>query len=186
MDRMCCRRNGYGHQRSVDGSFSVEQTTRTHSPWALTESSRHSLVRTNPWTGAVGSSPLARNQGKQTGIPPRMARPSCQFECRLRKITCSAWAGCQDVRWAPCRNISAEAEGAVTRILGNPPLPETTSTTCGIPNSRFRASMCDWIISNKILSRTASGSGHSTGVMLGGRSSHLFCGQSVCPERCSS
>src|SRR5580704_251032 len=100
---MCIRRKECGHQRCVDSSLSVEQTATTDSPSAFTESSRHCLVRTNPWAGAEGSSVLARNHGKQIGIPPRIARPSCQCDCELTKSTSSALAGCQDVTCAPCK-----------------------------------------------------------------------------------
>lgn len=38
------------------------------------------------------------------------------------------------------------------RILGKPPFPETTVTTFGMPKVRFKASICAWFISDKILS----------------------------------
>ena len=45
-------------------------------PSWMMDSSSQVLVRTNPWEGALGSSDLALNHGKQIGTPPRMALPS--------------------------------------------------------------------------------------------------------------
>lgn len=85
-------------------SLRVAHTTVTvpSSP-ACTDSRSHSFVRTNPCAGALGSSALARNHGKHTGIPPRIARPSSHFECPLRKSTSSSPAGRHAVTCAPCR-----------------------------------------------------------------------------------
>src|SRR5579863_9478408 len=103
MDSLCTRRNACGHQRCVNSSLSVEQMTTAESPSIFTDSSCHSFVRTTPWAGAEESLAFERNQGKQTGIPPRIARPSCQFECSLTKTTSSVCTGCHDVSWAPCK-----------------------------------------------------------------------------------
>src|SRR5262245_6359308 len=104
------------------------------------DSSRQLFVRTNPCAGAVGSSGLARNQGKQIGIPPRIAWPSCQRDGELRKRTSSCPAGFQEVTWAPCRYISPSAFEPVIRIRSRPPLPSQILATPGIPKRRSSSS----------------------------------------------
>src|SRR5215469_1923762 len=63
MDSLCTSWNACGHQRWLDPSFSVEQTTSTDSPTIFTDSSCHSIVRTTPWAGAERSSLFERNHG---------------------------------------------------------------------------------------------------------------------------
>src|ERR1700761_5963542 len=78
------RRKSKGHHRRVESSLSVERQTHTESfSSAEMESTRHSLIRTKPCEGALLSSAFARNQGKQTGIPPRIARPASQYDFSL-------------------------------------------------------------------------------------------------------
>src|SRR5262249_20572556 len=93
---------------------------------ATIDSSCQAFVRTSPCAGAVGLAALFPNHGKQTGTPPRIARPCSHRDFRLTKNTSSVPAGFQDVTWAPCRYISAETSGDVIRTFGNPPKPSTT------------------------------------------------------------
>src|SRR5215510_3913566 len=97
------------------------------------DSSCQPFVRAKPCAGAFGSSALARNHGKQIGIPPRIAWPSCQRDFVLRNRTSSFPAGFQEVACAPCRYISPSAPEPVIWILGRPPLPSLILTTPGIP-----------------------------------------------------
>src|SRR6266700_524918 len=94
------------------------------------------LVRANPCAGARRSFPFARNQGKQIGMPPRIAWPSCQCDFVLRKSTSSSLlpAGFHEVTWAPWRYTSPSPNAPVIRTRGSPPLPSHTSATPGIPN----------------------------------------------------
>src|SRR6266568_154249 len=94
----------------------------------------HVFVRANPCAGAWGSSPFARNQGKQIGMPPRIAWPSCQCDFVLTKSTSSLPAGFHEVTWAPWRYTSPSPNAPVIRTRGSPPLPSHTSATPGIPN----------------------------------------------------
>src|ERR1700733_5070536 len=137
MVRTCAKRNSCGHQRRVDSSLSVEQITVTESPFALTELSRHSLVRTNPCAGAWGSSALARNHGKQIGIPPRIAWPSSHRDFELRNSSSSLPAGRQEVTCAPCTYIWPCASGLVMSTRTKPPSPLLNRAMSGIPKRRF-------------------------------------------------
>src|SRR6266566_2081656 len=94
----------------------------------------HVFVRANPCAGARRSSPFARNQGKQIGMPPRIAWPSCQCDFVLTKSTSSLPAGFHEVTWAPCRYISPLPKVLVICTCGSPPLPSHTFATPGIPN----------------------------------------------------
>src|ERR1019366_6140159 len=114
------RRKSAGHHRLVLSSLSVNMLIAIALPRCTIDSSRHAFVRTNPWAGALGSSDFARNQGKQMGMPPRMAWPSSHRECELRKRTSSAPAGFHEVTCAPCRYISPAAVGDAIDTFGNP------------------------------------------------------------------
>src|ERR1700722_20318705 len=105
-------------------------------PVSTMDPSSHGLVRTNPCAGACGSSTLPRNQGKQMGIPPRMATPPCQRDLMLRDSTSPGLAGFQDVACAPCRYISPSHSDDVIRTRGIAPLPSQTLARFGIPNRR--------------------------------------------------
>src|SRR5262249_47464720 len=97
--------------------------TVTAPPTCAIDSSCHAFVRTNPCAGAVGSSALPPNQGKQTGTPPRIAWPPFHRDCELRKNT-SCWpAGFQEVTCAPCRYISPRTSEEVMLTLGKPLFP---------------------------------------------------------------
>ena len=61
------------------------------------DSSCQAFVLTKPCAGALGSSALPPNQGKQIGIPPRMARSCSHRDCELRKNTSSLPAGFHEV-----------------------------------------------------------------------------------------
>src|ERR1700756_3201989 len=107
------------------------------------DSSCQPFVRANPCAGAFGSSALARNHGKQIGIPPRIAWPSCQRDFVLRKRTSSFPAGFHEVTCAPCRYISPSAREPVIRIRGRPPLPSQILATLGIPKRRSSSCTVD-------------------------------------------
>src|ERR1700756_2529858 len=136
----CTRQNSTGHKRRVCSSLSVNIVTASAPSSATMDSSCHALVRANPCAGAWGSSAFARNQGKQIGIPPRMAWPPCQRDFELTKSTSSAPAGFQDVTWAPCKYISPSALVPVIWTRVNPPLPPQSLATPGIPNCRSNSS----------------------------------------------
>ena len=131
------RRKSAGHHRFVLSSLSVNMLIEIASPRRSIDSTSHALVRTNPWAGAAGSSDFARNQGKQMGMPPRMAWPSSHCEHELRKRTSSAPAGFHEVTCAPCRYISPDPAGEVIDTFGSPPLPARISARPGIPKRRF-------------------------------------------------
>src|SRR5580704_6928769 len=96
----------------------------------------HAFVRTTPCAGAFGSSVLPRNQGKQTGMPPRMACPSSQRDFVLTKINSSPPTGFQDVTCAPWRYISPSAREEVICTRGIAPFPSHTLAIPGTPNWR--------------------------------------------------
>src|SRR5271154_2390026 len=115
------------------------------------DASCHAFVRTNPCAGACGSSTLPRNQGKQIGIPPRMATPSCQRDFVLRNSTSPVLAGFQDVTCAPCRYISPSHEDDVICTRGIAPLPPQTLARFGIPNRRSSSAIVSIAFTLQIL-----------------------------------
>jgi len=136
--RRWTRRNSPGHQCRDCSSLWVDMLTETPRSFSTMDSSRHIFVRTNPCAGAWGSFTLARNQGKQIGIPPRMAWPSCQHDFVLAKSNSSWPTGFQDVTWAPCRYISHSPREPPIWTRGSPPLPSHTLATQGIPEGAWR------------------------------------------------
>src|SRR5712675_195380 len=108
--------------------------TVTASPACAIDSSCHAFVLTKPCAGALGSSALPPNQGKQIGTPPRIAYPCSHRDCELTNSTSSLPVGFQEVTWAPCRYISPAASGPVILTFCNPPFPSTTDATPGISN----------------------------------------------------
>src|SRR5262249_34042306 len=139
--------------------LSIDMLTRAHAAFSTMESACQLLVRTNPCAGAVGSSALARNHGKQIGIPPRIAWPSCQRDVVLRKRTSPCPVGSQEVTSAPCRYISPSTCEPVIWIRGRPPLPPRILATPGIPKRRSSFSTADIVSDPAPLARGVSRDG---------------------------
>src|SRR6516162_974343 len=117
------KRNSAGHHFLAATSLSLDMVTLIVPATSAIESSCQAFVRTTPWSGASGLSALCANQGKQIGIPPRIACPSSQRDCELRKSTSSSPAGLHEVTCPPCRYISAIHAGEVIRTLRSPLFP---------------------------------------------------------------
>src|SRR5215470_8281059 len=124
----------------------MNMVTATPSSFSTIDSICQLLVRTTPCAGAFESSALPRNQGKQIGIPPRIAWPSSQRDLALTKSTSSLPAGFQEVTWAPCRYISPWQSGALIRTLSSPALPSQIPATPGIPRRRFSSSNSEVVV----------------------------------------